>query len=140
MASHPLWIGRRGPGECVLQLLGGTVGWRDGGKGSRFLHAKCRAGAAAGTGSGDLSASSPEGHGCVSAPPRHSQMQPSRPAMPSPHCSTFQFSYFVWLVFFLLAQKAPEGMNLRIFLGRGVCVCVVCDVYTWRLSASFHCG
>lgn len=28
-------------GERVLQLVGGTVGWRDGGKGSRFLHAKC---------------------------------------------------------------------------------------------------
>lgn len=37
-------------GERVLQLVGGTVGWRDGGKGSRFLHAKCRAGAAARTG------------------------------------------------------------------------------------------
>lgn len=110
----------------------------DGGRGA--ISSMQNAGqAAARTGSGELSASSPEGHGCVSSP------SPTLTDATQPTCYAlatllhFPVQLFCLVGFFLSAQKL-QGMHLRIFLGRGVCVCVCGVMFTWRLSASFHCG
>lgn len=119
------------------QLLGGTVGWRDGG--SKGISSMQNAGREL---LPEQAVENFQPHlqrGMAVLSPSPTLTDATQPTCYA--CATlltFQFSYFVWLVF-LSAQKAPEGIHLRIFQGV-VCVCVCGVMFTWRLSASFHCG